>query len=104
MNDSVITSSSPAVPPEVHKFAAEKGVSRYVNAAIELARQAFPSSALYLTVGQDAEDEMHNYIAFDIEATGQTSEELLEGQQIWSAGLSRVCPSRHAVYFVLGWR
>ena len=86
------------------RLAVEKGVGPYLNAVIDLARQAFPSSALCVSLGQDAEDEMHQYIALDVEVGGQAAEELLAGQRIWSAGISRVCPSRHAVCFVLGWR
>jgi hypothetical protein len=71
---------------------------------IALSRQAFLSSALCVSLGQDAEDEMHQYIALDVEVGGQATEQLLAGQRIWSAGVTRVCPSRHAVYFVLGWR
>jgi hypothetical protein len=104
MNDLLVSLSWPAIPPEVQEFAIAKGVSRYLNAMIDLARQAFPSSALCVSVGQDAEDEMHQYIALDVEVVGQATEELLAGQRIWSAGISQVCPSRHAVYFVLGWR
>lgn len=104
INDSLATLSLPVIPPEVHEFAAQKGVNRYLNAVIDLARQAFPSSALCVSLGQDAEDQLHQYIALDAEVSGQSTEELLAGQRIWSAGISRVCPSRHAVYFVLGWR
>ena len=104
MKDSLVTLSMPAIPPEVQEFAVAKGVSRYLNAAIDLARQAFPSSALCVSLGEDAEDETHQYIALDVEVGGLATEELLAGQRTWSAGLSRVCPSRHAVYFVLGWR
>jgi hypothetical protein len=94
----------PAIPPEVQAFAGEKGVSHYLNAVIDLAQQAFPSSTLCVSLGQDAEDERHQYIALDVEVSSQATEELLAGQRIWSAGMSRVCPSRQAVYFVLGWR
>ena len=104
MNDSLITSSRPAVPPEVQEYAIEKSVNRYLNAVIDLARQAFPSSALCVSLGQDAEDEGHRYIALDVEADGLATEDLLAGQRTWSAGLSRACPSPQAVYFVLGWR
>ncbi len=104
MNDSAVTLSEPTIPPEVQEFAVAKGVSGYLNKVIGLARQAFPSSALCVSLGQDAEDERHQYIALDVEVGGQATEELLAGQRIWSAGISRVCPSRHAVYFVLGWR
>jgi hypothetical protein len=104
MNDSLVALSWPAIPPEVQEFATDKGVSHYLNAVIDLARQAFPSSALRVSLGQDAEDEMHQYIALDVEVGGQPAEEVLAGQRAWSVGISRVCPSRHAVYFVLGWR
>ena len=104
MSDSLVTSPRPTIPPDVQAFALEKGVSRYLNAVIDLARQAFPSSALCVSLGEDAEDERHQYIALDVEVGGQATEELLAGQRIWSAGISHVCPSRHAIYFVLGWR
>ena len=104
MNASLATFSSPAIPPEVQEFAVQKGVSRYLNAVIDLTRQAFPSSALCVSLGQDAEDEMHRYIALDVEVSGQAAEALLAGQRTWSEGIHCVCPSCHAVYFVLGWR
>ena len=104
MNGSLVSLSWPTLPPEVQEFAVEKGVSRYLSAVIDLARQAFPSSALSVSLGQDAEDERHHYIALDVEAGGLATEELLAGQRTWSAGIRRVCPSPHAVYFVLGWR
>jgi hypothetical protein len=104
MNDALATVSSLVVPPEVRKFAAEKGVNRYIGAAIDLARLAFPSSALSVSLGQDTEDETHQYIALDVDAGGRTTEELLAGQRVWSEGLGQICPSRQAVCFVLGWR
>jgi hypothetical protein len=104
VNEASASLSGPVVPPEVQAFAANKGVSRYLGAVIALARQAFPSSVLSVSLGQDAEDETHQYIALDVEAGCGTAEELLAGQRVWSGGIGRVCPSRQAVYFVLGWR
>ncbi|HEX5272272.1 MAG TPA: hypothetical protein VFW33_17365 [Gemmataceae bacterium] len=104
MSGSTVTLPRPIVPADVHEFAAANGLSAYLMAVIDLARQSFPSSNLSVSVGQDAEDETHRYIALDVDVSAQTTEELLAGQQSWSAGLSRVCPSRHAVHFVLGWR
>ncbi|HMC89831.1 MAG TPA: hypothetical protein VKI17_09790 [Gemmataceae bacterium] len=104
MNGSIAALSRPAIPAEVQEFAAEKGVSRYLNAVIDLARQAFPSSGLCVSLGQDAEDAMHRYIALDVDVGGETTDELLAGQRIWSSGVGRVCPPRHAVYFVLDWQ
>lgn len=103
MNDALVTVSTPAIPSEVGEFAAEKEVGRYLNDLIDLARRAFPSSSLSVSLGQDAEDERHRYIALDIEGSGLATEKLLAGQRIWAEGVRRVCPSRYAVYFVLGW-
>lgn len=94
----------PTIPTEVLAFAAEKGVSRYLGPVVDLARRAFPASTLTVSLGQDAEDESHQYVALDVEVGGWEVEELLVAQRTWSSGASQVCPSRHAVYFVLGWR
>jgi hypothetical protein len=104
MGASVVALAGPAISSDVQSFAAEKGVGPYLAAVIDLARQAFPSCALDVTVGQDCDDEAHQYIAIDVVATGLNCEELLLGQRIWSARLSEVCPPRWAIYFVLGWR
>jgi hypothetical protein len=104
MNGSLVTLSGPTISREVQEFAAEKGISRYLGDVIEVARQAFPSSPLHVSVGQNAEDETHEYVAIDVEAGGRGAEQLVAGQRTWSEGVRRVCPSRHAVYFVLGWR
>ena len=104
MNDVLAVPADTTILPEVQEFAVEKGVNRYLGVVIELARRAFPSSALSVSLGQDAEDETHRYIAIDIDTDGRTTEELLAGQRIWSEGIGSVCPSREAVHFVLGWR
>jgi hypothetical protein len=104
MKDSTVTLSGPAIPPEVEEFAAARGVSHYLSAAIELARQAFPSSELCVSLGQDAEDDSHQYVALDVKVGDQTTQGLVAGQRAWSSGIHRICPPRQAVYFVLGWR
>src|SRR5437868_461694 len=102
MNNALVTSSVPEMPSEVQQFAVAKDVSRYLNAVVGLARQAFPSSALEVCLGRDAEDEMHQYIAIDVDVSTLGTRELLSGQRIWSSGMGSACPSRDAVYFVLG--
>ena len=96
--------SRPSVPPEVDVFAAEQGISQYLDPVIDLARRSFPSSVMCMSVGEDAEEAAHRYIALDVETGDLTAEELLAGQTAWSTGLGRVCPSRYAVHFVLSWR
>jgi hypothetical protein len=104
MSTALATVPRPVVPADVEAFATEKGVRRYLDAAIDLARQAFPASALSVSLGQDAEEEAHRFVALDVETGDLTTEELLAGQTVWSTGLGGICPSRCAVYFVLGWR
>jgi hypothetical protein len=104
MSEAPTMLAGPVVPQGVRAFAAEKGVNRYLSEVIELAQKAFPSSVLAVSLGRDADDEAHQYIALDVEASGRTAEELLAGQRVWSGGIGQVCPPREAVYFVLGWR
>ena len=102
MSNDMAILSGPAVPPEDQTFAAGKGISRYLGAVIDLARQALPSSGLCVSPGQDAEDEARQYIALDVGTGGRPVAELLAGQRIWSGGIGGVCPPRQAVYFVMG--
>lgn len=104
MADHAVVLPLPIIPPEVVAFAAERSVNRYLPAVVDLARQVFPSSALVVSLARDAEDETHQYVALDVEVGGMSAEELLAAQRRWSAGISKVCPSRYAVYFVLAWR
>ncbi|MFO0927134.1 MAG: hypothetical protein U0736_08840 [Gemmataceae bacterium] len=99
-----LTISSPAIPAEVETFAAEMGVGPYLVAVVDLARQAFPSSAVNVSLGRDAENESHRYIALDVDTGGLAVDELIDGQRVWSTGVGRICPSPDAVHFVLGWR
>jgi len=55
-----------------------------------------------VSLDRDVEDEKHQYVAIDVDVADKETEELLAGQRTWSAGVARI--SRHAVYFVLGWR
>ena len=104
MSAALATIPRPPIPPDVEAFASENGVGRYLDAVIGLARQAFPTSALSVSLAQDAEEKDHQYIALDVESGDLTSEDLLAGQTAWAAGLGKICPSRYAVYVVLGWR
>ena len=103
MNDSSVNLSLPPIPFDVQQFAAANDISTYLNSVIDMAQQAFPSCAVTVSLGQDAENELHQYIALDVEVGDLRAEDLLAGQRAWSQGIRRVCPSRHAVYFVLGW-
>jgi hypothetical protein len=104
MVNEVLTPPLPAVPPEVVAFAAQQGVTQYLPAVLDLTRRTFVSCPLIVSVGHDAEDDGHRYVALDVEVRGLNVEELLAAQKAWSAGIYSVCPSRFAVHFVLGWQ
>jgi hypothetical protein len=104
MVNDVLAPSRPEVSPAVVAFAAEQGVSEFLPAVLDLTRRAFPTCPLTLSVGHDAENEDHRYVALDVEVSNLDVEELLAAQRTWSAGIFTICPSRAAVYFVLGWQ
>ena len=104
MNAFPDTLPRPLVSAAVQGFANSKGIGGWLNAVIDLAQQAFPTASLSISVGQDAEDQSHQYVAIDVDAGSQSAEELLTGQRAWSTGIGRICPAPNAVYFVLGWR
>jgi hypothetical protein len=96
--------STLTIPQEVREFAAAQGIDGYLPMVVDLATRAFPSSALILSVDEDAEDQRHRYVALDVQAGALDADRLLAGQRVWSEGVLRVCPSRYASYFVLGWQ
>ena len=104
MNGSLAAIPRPAIPPEVRDFAVSQGVGNYLEPVIAVAQQAFPNARMFVSLGQDAEDDSHRYVAIDIDTSGYGSDELLAGQRAWSAGVARVCSSQAAIHFVLGWR
>jgi hypothetical protein len=104
MVNDLLTMPVPAVPPEVVAFAVQQGITQYLPAVLDLTRRTFVSCPLVVSVGHDAEDDSHRYVALDVEVRALNVEQLLAAQMAWSAGIFDVCPSRYAVHFVLGWQ
>jgi hypothetical protein len=104
MKSTMADISGLAFSKEVREFAAVSGIDKYLESVVDLAQQAFPGSEVSVSVGQDAEDQSHRYVALDVQVGELTTEELLASQHTWSSGLGKICPPRHAVAFVLGWR
>ena len=102
MSDALVTLSEPVVPLEVREFAAAAGADHYLGAVIELARRAFPSSSLAVSLGQHAEDETHPHIALDVPAAHPPADELLPAHRVCSAGLARPSPPHPSLHFLLG--
>lgn len=94
----------PAVASNVSAFAAERGISEVLPAIVDMTRDVFADRSLTISLGRDADEEPHRYIALDVAVSDMEVDELLEAQRAWSAGLLARCTSPQAVYFVLGWQ
>lgn len=92
-----------SVPVEVWEFAVGAGIDACLGPAVELARRAFPTAAVRVSLGQDAEDDTYRYVALDVASGRLNAEQLLAGQAVWSVGIGEACPPGRAGCFVLGW-
>ena len=101
MTPTVETRPLPAIPQDVLAFAAEKGVTEYLPGVLELTRRAFPGAPFAISVEEDAEIEDYKQILFDVTVGDLTVEQLMAAEEQWTAGIFRVCPSTHVVYFNL---
>ncbi len=89
----------PEVPPEVRRFAEEKGVAAYLPAVLAMTRRVFSQGEPVATVQEDEEDPRYRSIVFDVDVTSWTSEEMLTAMHQWSREIAAHCPSTHAPYF-----
>ena len=94
----------PVASPEVLAFAAEKGVTEYLPAVLELARRVFPTVPLTVHLEEDPEIEDWCHIMIDAYIDGLEVEELVAAESQFTEGLFQVCPSTHVLVFGLGMR
>jgi hypothetical protein len=96
MSAAAVVLPLPAVPPEVHAFAAEQSVRAYLPAVLALARRIFPHQPLTLRLEDDPEIEDYRQIVVEADV-----EQLMAAQNQWSAGIFQCCPSTHVLLFRL---
>jgi hypothetical protein len=104
MANEMLAPSVPSAPPEVVAFAAQQGVAQFLPSVVEFTRRVFRSCPLSISIGQDAEDETHRYVALDVNVTSLDPDQLMAAQLAWSANIFSVCPAPYTVHFVLGWQ
>lgn len=96
---------TPTVPwtltPEVTVFAAEHGLTPYLEPVLQLTDRIFPGRRLTAFVDVDPEIAGLRYIAIGVDVTGLTAEQLVETRQAWVRDLFDICPSTHVCWFVL---
>src|SRR5216684_4812211 len=83
----------PVIPPEVHTFAREQGVEKYLPELVEWARQVYPSATRFEVFTED-DPEIANdrHIVFELDVPLAVPE-ALEADGRWRDGLFRICPA-----------
>ncbi len=94
----------PPISPEVHAFAAEKGVEQYLPKVVAMARRVFPQAAMHVQVEGDPELSYNWEIVFEVSADGIEEEELFDLEEQWPRELFQECPSTHVHLFCLSLR
>jgi hypothetical protein len=89
-------------PPDVLAFAAEQGVSAYLDPLLHAARRAFPGAALEIDVEDNPEVANDRRIVFRVDVTGWSADEISNAENKWTEDLFRHCPSTHVWIFHLG--
>jgi hypothetical protein len=93
------TPGLPPVPDDVRKFAEEVGAAPYLPGVLGMARGLCPHAELSVVLLEDPEIEGYRHIAFAIDVTGWTSEQMLDVLDRWSAEIAHYCPATHTPYF-----
>jgi hypothetical protein len=104
MAESAVTHPLPSVPPEVAKFAAERGVTAYLRGVVGMTQGIYPNREVAIRLEEDAEIADDWYIVLDVDVTGLEAEQLSATQWQWSSEVFDHCPSTHVHFFRLGWK
>jgi hypothetical protein len=96
-----ISGGLPPIPPEVRQFAEEVGAAPYLLGVLAMTLRAFPPERVAVILLEDAEIEDYRHVAFDIDVTGWTAEQMLQTHNQWTAAIIDHCPPTHAPYFTL---
>ncbi len=93
------TAPPPVLPADVVAFAAEKGVSDYLPAVLEMTRLVFANCPVVPLLEDDPEIPAWRAIVMEVDVTGLSVEQLVAAQQRWSAAVFQHCPATHVHLF-----
>jgi DNA-binding transcriptional LysR family regulator len=102
MSTAASTAATWTWPPEVLAFAAEQGVSAYLDPLLDATRRNFPGAALEVEVADDPEVANDRRIVFRVDVTGWSADDMFQAENKWTEDLFRHCPSNHVWIFHLG--
>jgi hypothetical protein len=91
----------PDLSPEVLAFAAEKGVTEYLPALIQLAQRIYPDRPLKIVIEDDPELSYNRTIVFQVDVGNMDSDSWFETTRKWYDGLFECCPATHVHTFGL---
>ena|SRR5262245_56983984 len=89
-------------PPDVLRFAAEQGVSAYLDPLLDATRRTFPGTPIETVIEDDPELPDDRRILFRVDVTGWSADALFSAENSWIEELFRHCPSLHVWLFHLG--
>jgi hypothetical protein len=92
----------PTIPPEVHAFAAEQGVSAALPAVLELTQRLFPKATLRVQVEDDPEIANDRHLVIVVKAPYLSVAEALDARWEWHRGVFACCPAPLVCVFRLG--
>lgn len=96
------TATSWTWPAEVLAFAAEQGVTAYLEPVLEMTRRLFPDRPITAEVAADYEIPDERYITVWVEVTGLTVDQLGDRSERWYAGLREIGGRDRESWFHLG--
>lgn len=99
-----LATQTPAVvvPPEVLALAAERGVTAYLPAVLEMTRRIFPDASLSVLVEDDPEIANDRHIVVRVEAEDLKVPQALEARYQWHRELFACCPAPLVCVFRIG--
>jgi hypothetical protein len=84
----------PAVPTEVLAFAAEQGVTAYLDPVLAMTRQVFPGAQqITVAIEDDPEIADDRHIVIAVKAGGLEVPQALEQRSRWHRELFTCCPA-----------
>ena len=92
----------PALPLEVHSFAAEQAVAAYLPSVLEMTRRIFADAQLSVVVEDDPEIPHDRHIVLIVKAKGLDVAQALAARWEWHRELFACCPAPLVCVFRLG--
>lgn len=89
-------------PTPVLAFAAEHGLTPYLEPVLEMTRRAFPGRPITAEMTADYEIPDERYVAVWVDVTGLTADQLGDQSDRWYSGLREICGRDREERFYLG--